>query len=155
MDVVNTRCSGVPAPDLGLAGDDQARNGRLARGLRDLYDDLAPQRLCVELALAGDDEIRVADAFLQAHGLGNRSESGRNGRSQRQQPEAQAAGSACPGPVSQARHADPGLDHIGPTAQRVVEVEHRRTVSAFLRAIDGAGAVRPEQWVVDVGSGHE
>ena len=153
--VVDPGRGGVPAAHLGLPGDDEAGYGALPRGGRDAHDDLAAQRLRVQLAFAGDDEVRGRHSGVQIDRVGNHTESGRDGRAEGEQAEAETPGRTRPRPVAQPDQAGPPLDEVGPPPQGVVQVEHRLSVRPLLRSVDRAGAVRAEQRVVDVGCGDD
>ena len=123
----------LPKPSSAVGADDRVqRHARLAGAGADLADELALQRLLVELALAGDDGARGAHAVVEVERVEHERRAGLQRRAVlRPQAAGQAAGAAGH------RHAARVLGkRLRELVQPRFEPLDQRLVGALLRAED-------------------
>ena len=123
----------LPKPSSAVGADDRVqRDARLARARADLADELALQRLLVELALAGDDGPRRAHALVEVERVEHERRAGLERRAVlRPQPAAQPARAA--GHRHAARVLRQLAAPVRPAAPRAARSSPRRRPSAARR----------------------
>ena len=124
----------LPKPSSAVGADDRVqRHARLARARADLADELALQRLLVELALAGDDGPRRAHALVEVERVEHERRAGLERRAVlRPQPAARARRRA---PVIGTPRGSFGSVCASSSSRCFEPLDHRR-VGALLRPED-------------------